>query len=245
MLKMTHVIMTVLSLLFFIVAAVRLFFAWDSLPDDIGVHFNSDGNFDVFDKQHIFYPYIVTIAAIAVCETFELITRKLKKMGLAVNETGNNALRTATILILDLLMLLFSGFFSGIWVDCVLTQQPMNTFIGRCACYLLFACIIAFPVTFIVIRVKYPKNKKSETVDEAAEEADDKKNTSESDEQTKNETTDKITEASKKEDKAEKEDTENESAEKESATEAPEYSSKKKTKNKSKNKASKNKKDRK
>lgn len=154
--KTTHAALTVIAWGIFIISLIRIAFVWNSLPDRIGVHFADDGEFDLIDsKICAFYPYLVTIIALVFCEASVFLSKKIK-MGLKISENGELKIRTALKMLLDIIKLGFSFFFSGVWADCVIRQHPLNTNIPMAVTLIMFLCFLAFIIASIVIKIKNP-----------------------------------------------------------------------------------------
>ena len=73
--KIVCLILNILAWAVFVLGLIRLLVAWNTLPDEIGIHFTSDGNFDARrSKLLAFYPYIISLLALAffgICGFFE------------------------------------------------------------------------------------------------------------------------------------------------------------------------------
>lgn len=154
--KIIHIALTAIAWGIFIASLIRFAAAWSSLPENIGIHFASDGNFDMISKKsYAAYPYIVTIAALAFFELAALFSGKIK-MGLKISEGGDLKIRTALKLLLDVFKLGFSFFFAGVWADCVIRQRPLDTRIPAAVMLIMFSAFCAFVIAAIVIKVKNP-----------------------------------------------------------------------------------------
>ena len=133
---------------------------WGDYPEEIGVHFDSDGSFDVVASKFFgFYPHVIggiVIAGIALA--CRLIGKK--RTGLRISEKGEEHFRAELCLTLDCIALLVSLFFAY-WSSCVVLQQPLDTDKGRLALGLIAAAsvtgIIAETVTYLRHREKAEK----------------------------------------------------------------------------------------
>ncbi len=154
--KTIHIAFTVISWGIFIASLIRIAVVWDSLPDKLGIHFADDGEFDVIgSKTGAAYPYIVSIAALVFCEISALLSKKIK-MGMKISDRGNMKIRTALGLLLDIIKLGFSFFFSGVWADCVIRQHPLNTAVPATVMLIMFFMFCVFVTAAIVIKIKNP-----------------------------------------------------------------------------------------
>lgn len=135
---------------------IRIAVVWDSLPDEIGVHFASNGEFDMIDsKNYVAYPYIFSIAVLVFCEISALLSDKIK-MGLKINQKGDIKIRTALKILLDISKLGFTLFFAGIWADCVIRQIPIHTDTASFIALAMLISFFIFIIAVIVIKIKNP-----------------------------------------------------------------------------------------
>lgn len=154
--KTIHIALTVISWGIFMLSLIRIAVVWNSLPDKIGVHLASNGEFDVIDsKNYAVYPYLVSIVALVFCETSALLSKKIK-MGMKISEKGDIKIKTAFRMLLDISKLGFSFFFSGVWADCVIRQHPLNTNIPVAIMLIMFFIFFVFVIASIVIKIKNP-----------------------------------------------------------------------------------------
>lgn len=158
--KKVHIALTVIAWGIFISSLIRFAVVWNSLPDKLGVHFADNGEFDVIaEKTYAAYPYIVSIVALAFCEISALLSKKIKS-GMKISEKGDIKIRTALGILLDIIKLGFSFFFSGVWADCVIRQHPLNTNIPAVVMLIMFFAFLMFIITSIVIKIKNPPDQK-------------------------------------------------------------------------------------
>lgn len=154
--KIIHISLSVIAWGIFIASLVRFIVVWGSLPENIGIHFASDGQFDMISKKsYAAYPYIVSLVALAFFEVSELLSKKIK-MGLKISEKGDLKIRAALKILLDVFKLGFSFFFAGIWADCVIRQHPLNTHIPAAVMLIMVLAFCVFVIAAIVIKVKNP-----------------------------------------------------------------------------------------
>ncbi|MDE6732349.1 MAG: hypothetical protein K2J77_05680 [Oscillospiraceae bacterium] len=154
--KIIHIALTATAWGIFTASLVRFIVVWGSLPENLGIHFASDGQFDMISKKsYAAYPYIVTVAALAFFEIAALLSKKIKT-GVKISENGDLKIRAALKILLDIFKLGFSFFFSGVWADCVIRQRPLNTIIPAAVMLIMFLSFCAFAIAAIVIKVKNP-----------------------------------------------------------------------------------------
>ena len=117
--------MFAVNILILAAGLVLILIKWKELPAEIGMHFDSDGNFDVIaSKFYGFYPQIVggiIIAGIAAADHF--IQRK--NTGLKISEKGEKLFKSELLLNLDFLLLIPCIFLSH-WSYCVAEQTSLN-----------------------------------------------------------------------------------------------------------------------
>lgn len=113
------VLMLAASLVFYLIK-------WSSLPDEIGVHFDGSGAFDVVDSKIFgFYPHVVGGLFIAGIAVVDRLVRK-KNTGLKLTERGELLFRSELLLNLDVVLFIPSIVFT-LWSRSVALQVPLNT----------------------------------------------------------------------------------------------------------------------
>ena len=160
LLKVFHVGATILAWGILALGLVRMMAAYPSLPETVGMHFGPNGEFDLFgnktDTFTLFYPCIVSLVVLVVLEVFAFVSKRVKP-GLNVNETGERMIRESVVILLDVLKWIFSFFYAGVWVDCVIRQHALNTTIPVVLVDVAI-CLFAMCVMFsIAVRIKCPK----------------------------------------------------------------------------------------
>ena len=157
LLKVFHFGATILAWGILALGFVRMLIAYPSLPETVGIHFGPNGEFDLFGNKTetftLFYPCIVSLVFLVVFEVLAFVSKRVKT-GLNVNETGERMIREAIAILLDVLKWIFSFFYAGVWVDCVIHQHALNTTIPVVLVAVGF-CLFAMCVVFlIVVRIK-------------------------------------------------------------------------------------------
>ena len=160
LLKVFHVGATILAWGILALGLVRMIAAYPSLPQTLGMHFGPTGEFDVFLEKtatfELFYPCIVSVIFLALYEVLTFVSKRVKP-GLNVNETGERMIRESVVILLDVWKWIFSFFFAGVWVDCVIRQHALNTTIPV-VLVAVAICLFAMCVMFsIAVRIKCPK----------------------------------------------------------------------------------------
>lgn len=160
LLKVFHFGAAILVWGILVVGFVRMLIAYPSLPETVGMHFGPNGEFDLFGNKTetftLFYPCIVSLVFLVVYEVLAFVSKRVKT-GLNVNETGERMIREAIAILLDVLKWIFSFFYAGVWVDCVIRQHALNTTIPV-VLVVVAICLFAICVMFLIaVRIKFSK----------------------------------------------------------------------------------------
>lgn len=137
---------------------------WGSLPEEIGVHFDWNGQYNVVDaKFYGFYPHLIggiITAGIAVAGYFI----KSRSTGLGLDEKGEELFRSELILTLDIFLLYWTGLFS-LWSYSVAVQIPLDNGLIKNYSQILGILILIGIVLQIAacIRHRVKKEKKDKT----------------------------------------------------------------------------------
>ena len=124
--KTVHRILLTVSILILGASLVFYLIKWEDFPEEIGVHFDSDGSFDVVASKFFgFYPHLIGSIVIAgIALSCRLIGKR--KTGLRISEKGEEHFRIELCLTLDCIALLVSLFFA-LWSLSVSLQQSLDT----------------------------------------------------------------------------------------------------------------------
>ena len=134
------------SLVWFLLALLRL-------QSPIGVHFDSEGNFDVFDsKFYGFYPHGISLLCIGLSVLADFLTDRVKT-GLRVTERGEALLRTVMHCSIGWGRLLIVLFFSY-WNALVILQKPLSAKVPQTILCLLMLGFYATIIAFVIIRYR-------------------------------------------------------------------------------------------
>ena len=125
--RIIHITANIIAVGLLTAFLVYFLLSYGSLPERIGVHFSPlDGEFDVYAKKLFgFFPFVAGFALFLIFSLLTLAVNKVKKLGFKVDETGDRLLRCAAVLMLDVMKLVWSGFFS-FWTVCVVQQRRMG-----------------------------------------------------------------------------------------------------------------------
>ena len=139
-----------------ILAASLVFYLikWGSLPAEIGVHFDSDGNFNVVDsKFYGFYPHIIGSIFIVITAIADHLIQR-NKTGLKITEKGEELFKAELIINLDLFLMLWSVVFA-VWSYSVSMQVPL-ALNAISPAFTLLSCLIVIGIIIqIVTCVRY------------------------------------------------------------------------------------------
>ena len=156
--KLPHIIINVLSYLILAGGLARFIMAYGSLDYRIGVHFSMHGFFDVYyDKWLGFYPFVLSFLVCIFCGVFDRIIQKVR---ISQNTTihGDELIRKCMRIFLDLFQFIMVGFYSGYWSHCVITEQPMPTWV-RPFVLVVIIVLIAATATFLIGVYRICRNK--------------------------------------------------------------------------------------
>lgn len=142
---------------FFVVAVMtvntyRLAMIWNDISTDIGVHFDSYGNFDVFaDKQYAAYPIIIAAVSLLICD---LVIDNMEKLpfGFKLTHKAWVKVMNALALLFDAVKMSIGFVFAWLWSDSVILQESLNVSAVKTASDVLFISFLAAAV-YIVLTV--------------------------------------------------------------------------------------------
>ena len=100
-----HRILFSLNILILLGSLVFYLIKWNSLPEEIGMHFSYDGQFDVVaSKFYGFYPHIVSGIMLTIAAVANHFILKVKT-GLKLTKQGEKIFRTEMCMALDFFFL--------------------------------------------------------------------------------------------------------------------------------------------
>lgn len=142
-----------ISLGIMIIASVYFLVKIWALPNEIGVHFDGDGQFDVIaNKWFGLYPFVVGYGTWLLMKLFSILSGKIKS-GFKVNENGDEMLKLSFRLLASVIAFCVCIFFSY-WALCVLNQICLNPVIGGIFAYIIIFAFLIFLLSIVVIRIK-------------------------------------------------------------------------------------------
>ncbi len=155
--RIFDIVVSILTWSILSVSLVYLLCIWNTIPDIIGVHFASDGAFDVFDsKYYIAYPYAAGFGFLFLLEIASVSVRKARS-GMKLSEAGERRLKLSLSFLLNALKLYVSVFFSY-WAHCVMAQVPENHQFTRIISWAVIIIFLLFVVSAVVIRTRNPQH---------------------------------------------------------------------------------------
>lgn len=115
-----------------------LLIIWNTIPEIIGVHFSSEGQFDVYDsKLYSFYPYIVGLSLLTIIQLLE----RLSKRATVNDKYDEIKIRLIITVFCNVLKICFSVFFTY-WADCIINQRELSTTTAKVIFYIILISII-------------------------------------------------------------------------------------------------------
>lgn len=120
-----HRTIFIISILILTASLIFYLIKWNSLPDEIGMHFAADGQFDVVaSKFYGFYPHLVGYIFIAGFAAAHYLINRIKT-GFKISSKGEQMFRTEFHFTLDILLVLLSLYFA-LWSYSVALQIPLD-----------------------------------------------------------------------------------------------------------------------
>ena len=141
---------------------VYFLLSYEGLPERIGVHFGSGGEFDVYSyKVFGFYPFAAGFGLLLIFSLMYFFAKKIKRTGMDIDKKGELLIRRTVLEALDVFKLICSVLFS-MWSYCVINQRAMD---GTFQAVVSLSFFALFPITAVLILIisKTHKNKNKET----------------------------------------------------------------------------------
>ncbi len=158
--RIMFICVTAFSWLVPIISLIILAIMWNALPEPLGVHFDSSGQFDVISsKWYSLYPYIISFGTLILFSFFAFLVKKIR-VSKKMTEHNQNNCKIVVCSFLLAHMAGYSIFYGAYWPYCVMSQRPLNTLVPKIAVIALFLCFIAMVVLLIVIFQKDKKLRK-------------------------------------------------------------------------------------
>lgn len=152
-----HLGLTLVSWLIFAVGLGYLLTQWKTIPDEIGVHFDQNGKFDISDsKIFAFYPCTTNFILLVVLETACFVCKKIKS-DLKISAESENKIKAVLLIFVDISKIIISSFFTY-WIFCVVLQNDLNTNVAG-VCLGIIAVLFLLFITYLLhIKMKAKKN---------------------------------------------------------------------------------------
>lgn len=148
------VLMLLASLVYYLIR-------WNDLPDDPGIHFDGDGNFDVYaSKFYGFYPHVVGGLISAVLAAAVHLAGKVN-VGLKITEKGDRFFRAEAGVTMSLISLIVSAFFTN-WSLSVSRQTPLNRSVLNIIGYGIMLVLLIGLTAQVITGKKYSVKEKKE-----------------------------------------------------------------------------------
>ena len=143
--KIINKVITIVSWSLFIISFFRIFFSYETLPNELGVHFAPNGTFDVIANKKDFllvgYPYIMSFIILVISEVIIFSLNKIKP-GFKITKTGETKVKELIKFLVNITKLFYIIYLSLIWSECMMRQVNMNsTFMG------------IFTITYLIITI--------------------------------------------------------------------------------------------
>lgn len=127
--KKINKIISIISWIIFILVVLRIFISYNSLPNQLGVHFSPNGDFDVYTNKKdlllISYPYLMSLIIILSSYGLMFIIDKIK-VGFKVTKTGELKLKELVKLMINNTKICFVIYLGVILGECMIRQINLN-----------------------------------------------------------------------------------------------------------------------
>lgn len=154
--KKLHRIINIIAWGILAAAFIHLCFKWGSMPEITGVHFDDEGEFDVYaSKKYVAYPYIVGIVFLLLLQLGDIAARKAK-LGLKTNAKGESIFRDEIRGLLGLNKLFISGM-AAYWSELVIYQHSLTESAVMCGMLLLFVAFLTVCISAPILKIIFPQ----------------------------------------------------------------------------------------
>ena len=148
-----------LSLILIVAGFAYIAISWRSLPDVLGCHFSGSGEFDIFwNKKVAFLHPVIAESLLFLFFSFLSFASMRVKPGKKLTARGHASIANAVSLFCAVLSLSWSVFFA-VWINCVITQQPMPVICPQIITIFDFIAFGALVVFMIIMSVRYGSKK--------------------------------------------------------------------------------------
>lgn len=153
-------VITIVSWTIFLFSIFRILFSYQSLPNEIGVHFASDGTYDVITTKNdyllIGYPYAMTFAILSISEIIIVLLDKLK-VGFKITKVGSKKVKELIKMLINITKLFFTIYLSFIWSECMIRQVNINSIFMRIFTIIYLIIVIINFILIIKNMIKYKR----------------------------------------------------------------------------------------
>ena len=155
--KITRFIFSSLSCLILLFLFICIFCNFKSLPQEIGIHFNGHGQYDLTgSKMHVLNYYPIGIIAIIVFELFQQLATSLQIKD-NISEDGKKLIYLITTSFIGLIELDICVFIA-IMGSTIAMQAPLTTTLPVCCAFVLFLSIVVVSVATICTTIRFKKH---------------------------------------------------------------------------------------
>lgn len=161
--KRVHIAVNALALMLLTVFLVWMICSLSDLPKKFGMHYGTDGNFDIYSENKVmaFYPFFAGYGLFVIFTVLSLLARKIKKVGGNYTVQETEGIRFEIILMCDLLKLSWAVFWS-FWAFHVIHQSQWHFIINR---NITVSLTLAVPVFTVMILDEMRKHKLKKQVE--------------------------------------------------------------------------------
>lgn len=151
---------TIVSWSIFIISLFKILLSYETLPNELGVHFAPDGTFDVIaDKKDFLlvgYPYIMSFIILVTSEVIVYFLNK-SKAGFKITKTGEIKVKELIKLLVHITKIFFIIYLSLIWSECMIRQININSSLMRIFTIIYLIIVIINLILIFKNIVKYKK----------------------------------------------------------------------------------------
>ena len=126
--KKLHVAVNIISFGMLAVYLVYMLAVYRDFPDQIGIHYGEDNEFDVYASKWLaFFPFMAGFGLVWIFTLAQIAAKKIKHIGKKLSEDDDRFIRMTFIAALDAMKLFWAVFYT-IWAHCVIHQTRIFTF---------------------------------------------------------------------------------------------------------------------
>ncbi len=142
------------------ISLIHFIIVWKDMPQEIGMHFDGEGNFDVYEsKNYGFYPYVISTVIISALLLGGRFVKKVNT-GIPLSEKGDLIFRNIILFAFDAVMI-YMCIFALFWSRAVEKQHPLKIgFLSNVLLAIFAYCLLITPIALVTVRRRYaPKSK--------------------------------------------------------------------------------------